>query len=428
MHRRSFQPWWTLDNAAKIFPSTSSSHNSKVFRFVCELQEPVEPLILQAALDKTIERFPMYRSVMKRGWFWYYLEDSPLPAAARPEELPPCFPIYPSLRRSLLFRVLYYRRRISLEIYHVLSDGAGALDFLRDLVYEYLRIRHPEAGFPAGSVLAPGVSERQKEADSFQKYYEKPARRFGLSPSAYQICGERLPKNQLAILEGRIPTRELLACARSRGVTLTELLTAVLLRAIYDGMRVRDRKKTVAVTIPVNLRNYFPSFSSRNFFAIFHVRYDFSKNPDCLEAVLASVKKDFQEKLTAEQLKAQMNGLCALEHNFPARIAPLPLKDIVLRCANRMAAHAATASFSNVGRVSMPEGAEKYIRQFGVLTCAGCLQACAVSFENSFVITFASPFRSRETERVFFQELSRLGLDITLTTNMKDEVEQNAVL
>ena len=66
-------------------------------------------------------------------------------------------------------------------------------------------------------------------------------------------------------------------------------------------------------------------------------------------------------------------------------------------------------SFSNVGKVSMPEGTEKYIRQFGVLTCAGCLQACAVSFGDSFVITFASPFRARETERVFFQELSRLG-------------------
>ena len=243
MSDRNYLPWWRLDNAAKIFPSTSSAHDSKVFRFFCELEEAVEPAALQSALDRTMERFPIYRCVLRRGWFWYYLEDSPLPAAARPEELPPCFPIYPSLRRSLLFRVLYYRRRISLEIYHVLSDGAGALDFLRDLVYEYLRIRHPEAGFPAGSVLAPGVSERQKEADSFQKYYEKPARRFGLSPSAYQICGERLPKNQLAILEGRIPTRELLACARSRGVTLTELLTAVLLRAIYDGMRVRDRKK-----------------------------------------------------------------------------------------------------------------------------------------------------------------------------------------
>lgn len=81
--------WWTLDNAAKIFPSTGSAHDSKVFRFVCELRETVDPLVLQQALDRTIERFPMYRSVMKRGWFWYYLEDSSLPAQVHLEELPP---------------------------------------------------------------------------------------------------------------------------------------------------------------------------------------------------------------------------------------------------------------------------------------------------------------------------------------------------
>lgn len=428
MSDRNYLPWWRLDNAAKIFPSTSSAHDSKVFRFFCELEEEVEPTALQSALDKTMERFPIYRCVLKRGWFWYYLEESSLPASVGPEKLPPCFPIYPATQRSLLFRVLHYRKRISLEVYHVLSDGAGALDFLRALVYEYLCLRHPDRGFLTGGVLASGVSDRQKEADSFQKYYEKPARRFGLSSAAYQISGERLPRNQLAILEGRIPTKALLACARSFGVTITELLTAVLLRSIHDGMRVRDWRKPVVITIPVNLRNYFPSFSSRNFFAIIHVGYDFSKNEDSLAAVLAQVKRSFQEKLTAEQLKAQMNALCALEHNFPARIAPLPLKDVVLRYANRMAARAATASFSNVGRISMPAGSEEHIRQFGVLTCAGCLQACAVSFEKNFVITFASPFRCRETERVFFQELSGLGLDVTLTTNILDEVSGNAVL
>ena len=101
---------------------------------------------------------------------------------------------------------------------------------------------------------------------------------------------------------------------------------------------------------------------------------------------------------------------------------------MVLRYANRIAARAATVSFSNVGKISMPETLEKYILQFGVLTCAGCLQACSVSFGDSFVITFASPYRSRETERIFFQELSHLGLDVTLTTNIEEEVEQNVVL
>ncbi|NBJ87972.1 hypothetical protein [Acutalibacter sp. 1XD8-36] len=428
MMDRNYLPWWRLDNAAKIFPSTSSAHDSKVFRFFCELEEDVEPAALQTALDKTMEQFPIYRCVLRRGWFWYYLEESPLPALVRPEQLPPCFPIYPSPRRSLLFRVLYYRRRISLEVYHVLSDGAGALDFLRVLVYEYLYIRHSDDNLSANCVPVLGISDQQKEADSFQKYYEKPARRFGLSPSAYQIPGNRLPKNQLAILEGKISVKELLACARARKVTITELLTAVLLRSIYEGMPVRSRKKPVVVTVPVNLRNYFPSFSSRNFFAIIHVGYDFSKNSTDLEAVLDQVKRSFQEKLTVEKLKTHVDSLCALEHNFLARIAPLPLKDVVLRYANRIAARAATVSFSNVGKLSMPEGSEKYIRQFGVLTCAGCLQACSVSFEDSFVITFASPYRSRETERIFFQELSRLGLDVTLTTNIEKEVEQNAVL
>ncbi len=232
MMDRNYLPWWRLDNAAKIFPSTSSAHDSKVFRFFCELEEDVKPAALQTALDKTMEQFPIYRCVLRRGWFWYYLEESPLPALACPEQLPPCFPIYPSPRRSLLFRVLYYRRRISLEVYHVLSDGAGALDFLRVLVYEYLYVRHPEDNLSANRVPVLGISDQQKEADSFQKYYEKPARRFGLSPSAYQIPGNRLPKNQLAILEGRISVKELLACARARKVTITELLTAALLRSI----------------------------------------------------------------------------------------------------------------------------------------------------------------------------------------------------
>ena len=129
-----------------------------------------------------------------------------------------------------------------------------------------------------------------------------------------------------------------------------------------------------------------------------------------------------------DKLKAHMDSLCALEHNLPIRVVPLPVKDLVLRAANRIAAQAATASFSNVGRLTMPEGFGKYIRQFGVLTCAGCLQACSVSFGDNFVITFANPYRSRETERVFFQELSRLGLEVTLTTNMNEEADENAVL
>ena len=424
MKNKSLPHWWKLDNAAKIFPASSSPHNSKVFRFVCELQDTVKPELLQPALDRTLERFPIYRSVMKRGLFWYYLEDSTLQPKIRREDTPPCFPIYPSVRRSLLFRVMYFRRRIILEVYHALTDGTGALQFLRTLVAEYLSACRPDTFPQPLPELFSDASDFQKQADSFQKYYEKPkSQPVAIPRRAYRLRGSRLPKNRLAVLEGRLPLADTLSCARALGVTLTELMVAVLLRAIHDGMRIRDTKKLVVISVPVNLRSYFPSKSARNFFATIHVGYDFGRQEDSLEAVAAQVRHTFQSSLTREYLRERMNRLCALEHSIPLRVVPLPAKDVVLRTANIVAARGTTSSFSNVGKITMPEEMEPFISQFGVLTCAGVLQACACSFGPWYVVSFAVPFWEHEVERAFFRELSQLGLEVVLTANFHPDGE-----
>jgi len=61
--------WSKLDNAAKIFPPTSNEKDTKVFRFVCELKDEIDPDILQEALDKTMPLFPFYKTVLRRGFF-----------------------------------------------------------------------------------------------------------------------------------------------------------------------------------------------------------------------------------------------------------------------------------------------------------------------------------------------------------------------
>ena len=42
-----------------------------------------------------------------------------------------------------MFRVTYYKCRINLEVFHVLTDGMGGLNFLKELTYQYLRLTHP---------------------------------------------------------------------------------------------------------------------------------------------------------------------------------------------------------------------------------------------------------------------------------------------
>lgn len=165
--------WNRLDNAAKIFPPTSDERDTKVFRFACELYEPVEPSALQASLDKTIEMFPAFQCILKSGLFWYYLENCDIHPIVKEESNPPCSTIYDRNVKSLLFEVTYYRNRINFEVYHALTDGTGALQFLRCLVFHYLVDRHAADFQNQIPVFDYDASTAQKNDDSFQRYYSQ---------------------------------------------------------------------------------------------------------------------------------------------------------------------------------------------------------------------------------------------------------------
>lgn len=406
--------WSRLDNAAKIFPPTSGKRDDKVFRFACVLREPVDPDLLQRALDRTVERFPFYRSILKKGLFWYYFEESghaPLVQA----EGRPCAPLYSADRKGLLFRVCYYGARISLEVYHALSDGAGALHFLRALVAEYLTSKHgPElAALPK---LDYDASSEQRRSDSFDKYFQKPERlRDPKPPKAYHLRGERLPDYRLGVVEAEIPVKALLNVSRSMGATITELLCAVMVIAIHETMGLRDEARPVVLTIPVNLRNYFPSVSARNFFSTINAGYRFHGGEDDLETVAAAMKRAFQESLTPERLRARMNSLSALEHCWAMKVIPLGLKDPVLRVSNWLAEREITAAFSNIGKITMPPEVTPYIRSFSVFTSTNRLQACMCSYLDRATVSFTSPFQNKDVERSFVRQLTAMGLEVTVT-------------
>lgn len=63
----SHPTWLKLDNAAKIYPAAMRRTWTALFRFSAELSEPVEPEILQKALDSTMKRFPCFAVRLRRG-------------------------------------------------------------------------------------------------------------------------------------------------------------------------------------------------------------------------------------------------------------------------------------------------------------------------------------------------------------------------
>lgn len=241
------------------------------------------------------------------------------------------------------------------------------------------------------------------------------------------MCTSRLPQERMRITEGVLSTRAVLAKAKEYHATMTQFLTAVLMCSIHGVMNLRDEKKPVVITVPVNLRNYFPSESARNFFSVVNVGYHFGQG-EGFQQVTETVGEIFRKELTQERMGSRMNKLAALEHNYFARAVPLALKDISLYFAHALSQKQVSAALSNLGRVSMPQEFASYIRLFDVFTSTNRPQLCMCSYQDNLVLSFTSPFVSPEVERRFFRTLTQMGLDVVIVTRPDEEETQNALL
>lgn len=421
MIRRKPVEWTKLDNAAKIFPPISSERDTKVFRFVCELKDEVNQDILQEAANNTLVLFPFYRVVLRRGVFWYYFEGSELMPEVVEESKPPCSTLYNPNRRNLLFEVTYYKCRINLEVYHSLTDGTGALNFLKTLLYYYITACYKEDFKDKLPVLEYDASLSQKMDDSFLKHYtdNRIPKRIKVT-KAYHIQGRRFIDNRIKVIEGVMPVKEVINLARKHQTTLTIYLTAIFIKSIYEEMPARSRRYPIVLSVPVNLRTYFPSVTARNFFATINIKYNFSDSSDKLEDIIGVVKESFTRELTQEKLKTHMNKLSSLEHNAFMRVVPITAKDMVLKFANHLNDKGITATLSNVGRINISQEFAPYIKMFNCFTSARRPQIAICSYEDNLVVSFTSPYIGTDIQKNFYRYLVSENIPITISSNTRE--------
>ena len=268
-HDRS---WYRLDNAGKIYPALLSRRYSSLFRISLNLKEPVTLPLLERALKEIMPRFPYYQVSLKPGFFWYFLENNPRTPPVEGDSLSPCMDFPLKKRGMFLFRVRVYKTRIAVEFSHILTDGTGALIFLKTLTAQYLRLR--------GTTIIPdeefGVLDRDADPDpeefddAFQRNFNPRLPESGRGMPAYHIRDPLIPGGKYNVITGIMTVQAVKEQASVFGVSLGEYLTAVLIASFQDYMndhqRKGEKKKPIRMNVPVNLRLLYPSRSMRNFF------------------------------------------------------------------------------------------------------------------------------------------------------------------
>lgn len=404
--------WRSLDNAAKLFSAASSPKDTRVFRFYCELKGEVKEEILQEALNQTIQKYPVFLSVMRKGLFWHYLEKSELRPVVREEYKEPCSSLYVRDKKTLLFEVTYYKKRINFEVFHALTDGTGATEFLRELVKNYLYLIHEEDLEPV-ELSNQYLTVKDQEDDSFSRYYDPDfPRKKKKKIRAVQIKKGGKGYEELQINEASMSVKELLGIAREKKVSMSVLLTAAFICAIHEEMSRMQEKKPVILMVPVNLRKIFPSDSMLNFFGYIEPGYQFGGGKDSFEDVLEAVKLYFQENLSKEHMAGRMNELIAIEKHKILKWAPLELKNRCIRAGAKMAEQEVTAVLSNMSVVKMPEDYAQYIEKFGVYTSTNRTELCICSFQDTLSLGFTSRYDSTNIQRNFYRILKELGASV----------------
>lgn len=403
---KGYSKWRKLDNAALAFPLVTGKNDTRVFRFYCQLKETVDGEVLQQALDQTMKKYPLFQAVLRKGLFWFYLERRDIHATVKQEKRPPCSSLYIPDKKSLLFQVSYHNNRMNFEVFHGLTDGTGAMNFLEELVQNYLILAHPGTELPRvehEEEITPG----DQEEDSFSQYYSSEIpRNKEKKPAAVKLKGEKLVHSDMDITEVILNVKETLAKARSYGVSITILLTAMLLCSIKEEIPRNRQKRPVTLMIPVNLRNYFPSQSMGNFFGWIEVGYVFEENTS-FEEVLFSVKQQFQEQLQKDKIAMNMNGYVRIEKNPFVRAVPLEIKKFFLMAGANLGSRSITAVYSNIGIIRLPEEYKEYIERFGIFASTDSLQLCSCSYGNQLVLGFTSKIPDDSIQRNFMKMLKK---------------------
>ena len=400
--------WYKLDNVGKFYSSTKKTKVPKVFRYSAILKEDIDEIILQNALNKTIEVFKNFNVNLKKGVFWYYLDGTSKINKVTKENLPICFKLYNN-SDDFLYRVSYYKRKINFEASHILSDGRGSIEFFKLLITNYIN----EKQHLHLDTTKNNKSALEKTEDSFTKYYQKIKITKKEKQKPYLYKGKKF-NNQTRFMECHIDVRSVLKLAHQYHTTLTGLLISVLIYSIKDELKLSELKQYIKIDIPVDLRTYFKSSSSMNFFGLTTIAYQFNSKDDELKDIIIEVNKQLKDNLKKEKLIERVNLMVSFEKNWLCKFIPIFFKDLFLTVVDKMADQKSTTCLSNIGVIQLEKEVEDEIESISVLTSTTGFQFTICTLKNDLCIGISSRYIQNDIIKNFCRYFSKNGINMRI--------------
>lgn len=405
--------WYPLDDAAKIYPLSIKHGQMAVFRLSMYLKEPVIPDVLQIALLFVIKRFPSFATTVKKGFFWHYLDAAKKRYAIEKEHEVPCQPLMISQSGSQSFRVVYFQNRISIEFFHILTDGTGGMLLLKTLVKEYLRMLGVATERDEHLFNINDVPHIQETSNAFHRPSRFTKGAGFMGKRALQMSGKIAKIRPCRVLHFQIDTAQLKSVAQNKGATITSYLTALIM--VASKFATEATRGSINIHVPVNMRRYYPSLTVRNFsmYCGIRMRIDHIHK---VEDILPEIQNQLIAKSDIEPMSQMMTSASNMVKSL--RFIPLFIKAPIASFIYGMLSDSIfTNTLSNLGVVHLPKELESHVESMDFILGPGITNRakCAmVTYQNTTTLTVSKLTLDPSFEDKLLELLESDGLSIRL--------------
>jgi NRPS condensation-like uncharacterized protein len=420
--------WFKLDNAAKLFPAIMSGELTSVFRITAFLKKPIRFSAIKEAVDITSRRFPYFSVSLGSGLFWYYLEYNNKPPRIQTEEKIPCTAFAAKRKNEPLYRILVKENRISVEFIHILTDGGGAFEYLKSLLYTYFRFTGNTIHSSEGIILPESPIIDEEMEDGYNRFFRKKIPPPGKLTKAWHMPFTLNGKPRLKVIRSEIALDKLLEIAGNLNVSVTEYLVSVYLfslQKIYleEKEKVKKQKRGVLrIEVPVNLRKKFPSKTMRNFSLFVLPEIDLRLGFYSFDEILKIVKYQLQTGADVKQITRFLSQNVGHEKSPFIRMLPLFVKSIAISAVyRRLGTNQCSGILTNLGVVKLPKEMEDLVESFEVVPTPPNTHvkvSCAmVTFRNRLRLDFGNISKSTSFEMHFLKQLTETGIRVKVLNN-----------
>ncbi len=410
-----------LDMAAILYSYTKTKDWNQTFRISAILKNEVDEDALKTAVRKLRYRFPSFYVRLSDGFLWKRFKSAPVDVdeiVVSNSEF--CSPVDAETKYAPLFRINYRKNRISLDIFHGVTDGRGAVTYLKTLLAVYFGILGIEIPSTNGVLDISDEPTQEELTDGYIKFYDKTKGKLSRAEkAAYQHYIEEEDAD-FSIMQGRVSVSELKKVTKRFGVSVTEYLAAVYCYSYYLN-KAQESRKPIKIQFPVDLRNIFGLQTLRNFSLVQTITLPERKQSYEFEEVLAITVNEIAKAKDKELLQKMINTNAADAQMLITRYSPSILKKpFILAGFKLYGERLMTSAFSNIGVVSVPEEMKEYVEYFDATigaTKKNAINATAISFGDNVVVTFSTKKPRREVQDTFFSLLEKEGINVELTVS-----------